>query len=111
MADSFLRFDVGSDWVDVETLTVIPIGTGFEIQVTGGYNVDAAISIIEPVGDIGEVLVVKRFYGIYPGEDKLWIKADAINTTSRIAIKINGPFDPSGDYAPADYSEDYSQDI
>lgn len=110
MADSFIRFDIGGDWVDINALTSIPIGMKFELQVIGGSIVDAALSIPEPTGDIGERLPLNKFYGIKPGENQLWIKSASIKLTSRISIRIDGPFDPSGDYS-ADYSTDYSQDI
>lgn len=111
MADSFVRFDIGRDWVDINAFTSIPIGDQFEFQVTGGSDVDAATSALEPVGNIGELLEVKRTYGLKPNQNQLWLRTSEVNGTSSIAVRVDGPFDPSGDYAPADYSSDYSQDI
>lgn len=111
MADSFVRFNIGRDWVDVNAFTSIPIGDQFSFQVTGGSDADAAISILEPVGNIGDLSKVMQPYGVKPNQNQLWLRTSEVNGESEIAVRIDGLFDPSGDYAPADYSADYSQDI
>lgn len=111
MADSFVRFTINHDWVDINALISIPIGDQFNIQVTGGSDADASLSVLEPVGNIGDLLAVERFYGVNSGENQLWLRASEVNGTSLVSIRINGFFDPSGDFAPADFSADFSQDI
>ncbi|HIA03424.1 MAG TPA: hypothetical protein EYN66_16210 [Myxococcales bacterium] len=99
------RFSFGHDWIPI---TIVDVGTSFQIQITGSLSADAAVSDEVPVGNVGELLMPGRLYGVKAGEVQVWLRCVTDGTTyAHVKELENIPPGHKGDYSPDDYSTDY----
>ena len=77
MAATIDAFEVGSAWVNLNTLSSIDAGTAIILQNVGTANdvIDLAISATEPaVGFEGIELFQNNFFGVDAGENSVWAR-------------------------------------
>lgn len=116
MGDTVQSYNIGFEWVDLNTISGIPVGDSFHIQNTGLPQdiIVLAISATEPLADFkGVNLYQKESKPVTPGGNTVWAKLVRIDRdpskvrTATINIQSDAP--GIGDSAPsaASFTEDF----
>lgn len=116
MADTVASYDIGFEWVDVNSLAEIPVGDSFHIQNTGLPQdiIVLAVSELKPAADFkGVNLYQKESKPVSPGGNTVWAKLVRIDRdpskvrTATINVQADAP--GIGDSAPstASFTEDF----
>ena len=96
MPDTLPAFSVGSEWVNLNTLSGIAAGTQVLLQNVGGANdvIDLAISATQPISSFeGVELFQNKFFGVDAGENAVWARykrqdrADVGTRTTKIQVQ------------------------
>ena len=71
-------YEIGNDWVDLNTLTGIPVGSGMRLQNTGLAQdvIQGAISDFAPPSDFSGVFMkqITPMYRVTEGEGRVWVR-------------------------------------
>lgn len=72
-------FDIGQDWVDINTMSGIPVGTELKLQNKGLPQdiIQGLTSIEKPSDDETNGVYMKQispFYRVTAGERRLWVR-------------------------------------
>lgn len=90
MADTLDAFEIGSSWVNINTLSGISPGTPVLLQNVGAVSdvIDLAISLAEPAASFeGIELFQNKFFGVDAGENAVWgryKRADRADVGTRV---------------------------
>ena len=77
MPDTLNSFNIPTSWINLNTLSSIPVGTEILLQNRGKFGdvIEAAISVTEPESSFaGIVLEQYGFYRVDAGENDVWVR-------------------------------------
>lgn len=90
MADNLPRIPVGKDWVDLNAVSGLSVGTNLKIQNVSPQSVSIAVSLASPVTDVGETLIPYEFISIGDGETSaVWAKTSGKQGGSLLSVQDN----------------------
>jgi len=88
MANNLPRIPIGGEWINLNSVSGLAVGTALKIQHTGGTNVDIAISENEPAATIGEVLIAWQWYAVIIGEaNPVWAKTSSRSGGAQLSVQ------------------------